>query len=244
MALKFIVDNLEQVAEEHRGLYKQIDGGKFQLNVDGAVDKARLDEFRTNNVELQKQIDKYKDVDPVKYRELMAIQQKIVEKELLDKGEVDKLVELRTRAMREELTNNYTTAKNELDTAQAMLSKLQVNDVVKTAALKVGIHATAVDDVINRATAVFKIEKGVPVPKNPDGTVIFDKSGDKPITVETWLHDLKKSAPHLFVGAIGSGAGGGTNTGGKDIGSMSAIEKISVGLAQGGMMSPEAAGLK
>lgn len=244
MALKFLIDTLEGLAPEVQALYKQLESGKFQLDVDGAVDKSRLDEFRNNNVELQKQIDKYKDVDPAKYKELMVIQTKITEKELLEKGEVEELVKLRTRAVREDLETKLTATNTELETYRAQLSNLQVSDVVKTAAIKVGIYATAVDDVINRANGVFKIEKGLPVPKNPDGTIIYDKTGEKAVTVEGWLHDLKKSAPHLFVGSQGSGAGGGSGTGQKDMSTMTALEKVVLGLANGGTSTAAAAGLK
>src|SRR5574337_522222 len=102
MGLKYTIAKLEDGEEAVRPLYVQ-QGDKFVLDVDGVVAKEKLDEFRNNNIELQKQIEKYKDVDPVKYRELMAIQKKITEKELLDKGEVDQLVNLRVAAMRDEL---------------------------------------------------------------------------------------------------------------------------------------------
>jgi hypothetical protein len=101
MGLKHTITKLEDVPENVRTLYVA-QGDKFVLDVDGVVPKEKLDEFRNNNIALQQQIDKYKDLDPVKYRELMAIQQKITEKELLDKGEVEKLVELRVTTMRDD----------------------------------------------------------------------------------------------------------------------------------------------
>lgn len=232
MGLKFIVENIETVPEAQRTLYKQVDG-KYQLDVDGAVDKSKLDEFRNNNVELQKQIDKYKDVDPVKYRELMGIQQKIQEKELLEKGEVDKLVDLRVKNMREDLETQLNQHKTAAEQANGQLSILLVDNVVQGAALKVGIHPTAIDDVKARARQVFKIENGQPVPKGPDGKVIYDKSGEKPITVDYWMQDLKKTAPHLFIGSHGGGAGGGTGHGGQDFSKMTPLQKVTQGLNAG-----------
>jgi hypothetical protein len=233
MGLKFIVDNIDTVPEAQRGLYKQLPDGKHQLDVDGAVDKTKLDEFRNNNVLLQQQIEKYKDVDPVKYRELMSIQQKITEKQLLERGEVDELVNLRVRTMREELETQVNSHKTAAEQANQQLAVLMVDNVVQGAALKVGIQATAIDDVKARARAVFKIENGQPVPKGPDGKVIYDAKGEKPITIDYWMQDLKKTAPHLFVGSVGGVDGGGTGHGGQDVSKMSPAQKIAFGLANG-----------
>jgi hypothetical protein len=235
MALKFIIDNLETVAEAQRDLYKRLENGKYQLDVDGAVDKTRLDEFRSNNVALQQQIDKYKDVDPTKYKELMAIQQKVQEKELLEKGEVETLVNLRVKTMREELEAQLNESTSKLNVANSTLTTLMIDNVVKTAALKAGIHPTAIDDVTARARMVFQIENGNPVPKGADGKLIYDKTGEKPISVDYWLQDLKKAAPHLFVGSFGGGASGGGGSGPVDISKMTPAQKISYGLANGGV---------
>ena len=233
MALKFVVNTLDEVPEANRALYKQVDG-KFQLDVDGAVDKSKLDEFRNNNNELKAQIDKYKDVDPVKYKDLMKIQQKLQEKELLEKGEVDQLVELRVKNMREELEGQLTTTKTQLGTANASLAVLMIDNQVKGAAIKAGVQPSAMEDVTLRARQVFQIENGQAVPKGPDGKVIYDAKGEKPITMEDWMVGLKKSAPHLFIGSFGGGAGGGNNPGnGTDMSKMTFQQKIAMGIQQG-----------
>ena len=56
MALKFVVDNLDDIEEAHRPLYVERDG-KFALAVEGAVSNERLAEFRDNNRSLKKQLD-------------------------------------------------------------------------------------------------------------------------------------------------------------------------------------------
>jgi len=56
-------------------LYIERDGA-FVLDAEGAVEKAKLDEFRVNNVALIKQLDdlkkKFEGIDPEKVRELEA----------------------------------------------------------------------------------------------------------------------------------------------------------------------------
>ena len=55
MALKFKFKSKEEIPAEHLGLYVERDGA-FVLDAEGAVEKAKLDEFRTINVNLQKQL--------------------------------------------------------------------------------------------------------------------------------------------------------------------------------------------
>jgi hypothetical protein len=231
MGLKHTIAKLEDVPENVRSLYVQ-QGDKFVLDVDGVVPKERLEEFRTNNIELQKQIDKYKGVDPVKYAELMAIQNKIAERELLEKGEVDKIVDLRVTAMREEKDGQITALTTDLTSARAQLHSLLIDNVIKSGAIQLGVIPAAVDDVVLRAKGVFTVENGVPTPKSPDGAVIYGKDGKAPMSVTEWLGTLKGSAAHLFHGSKGSGAGGGDRGAGGSTANLTPAQKISQGLSQ------------
>lgn len=232
MALKFEVDKIEDVPEASRGLYRQ-EGSKYVLDVEGAVPKARLDEFRTNNIQLQQQLDKLKDVDPVKYKELTALQRKIEEKELIEKGEVEKVINLRVDAMKADYEARLGSTTESLSAAQAQLSVLLIDNAVRIAAANGGVVPTAIDDVVLRARGIYVVDKGAPVPKNEKGEVIYGKDGSTPMTMTDWLSGLKKTAPHLFLGSTGSGAQGGRNSGTADFSKMSAAQKIQYGLDQG-----------
>jgi hypothetical protein len=236
MALKFKIAKLDEVAETVRTLYRP-EGDAFVLDVDGAVDKGRLDEFRNNNITLQQQLDKLKDVDPAKYRELIALQRKVEEKELIDKGEIDKVVALRVTSMKEEMEGQLKQTSTALSTANAQLSALLIDQAVKAAALKAGALTTALDDVVLRARSMFTIENGVPVPKNEKGEVIYGKDGTTPMSVDDWTLNLKKTALHLFASSSGSGAGGGRGTIATDMSKLSPHQKITLGLSQGGLQS-------
>lgn len=232
MTLRYTVEKLEDVPENLRGLYAP-NGNKFTLLVDGAVGKDKLDEFRNNNIQLQQQIDKFKNIDPAKHQELLELQRKLQEEELIDKGEVDKLVNLRVTRMREELETKLNTTSGQLEQANSQLSLLLVDNVVKDAAIKNGVQPTAVDDVILRARGMYKVENGVPVPKNAKGEVVYGEDGKSPMAPDEWVKGLKKTAPHLFQGSSGGGASGGTTVAGTDWTKLSAIEKISMGLKGG-----------
>ena len=67
MPIKFKVKSKDEIPAEHLALYVERDGA-FVLDAEGAVDKAKVDEFRSNNVALKKQLDelahKYEGIDP------------------------------------------------------------------------------------------------------------------------------------------------------------------------------------
>ena len=75
MALKFKFKTKDEIPAEHLPLYAERDGG-WVLDVDGAVEKTRLDEFRTTNVSLIKERDdlkkRFDGIDPDEGRRLMA----------------------------------------------------------------------------------------------------------------------------------------------------------------------------
>lgn len=234
MPMKFSIAKLDEVAEPLRTLYRA-EGDKFVLDVEGAVEKTRLDEFRTTNIQLQQQLDKLKDIDPEKYKELRKLQQKIEEKQLIDAGEVDKAVNLRVASMKEELESKLNEATTGLSKANAQLATLLIDNSVKTAAAKNGILPTALDDIVFRARGTFVLENGVPIPKSGE-QVVYGKDGKTPMTPDEWVIGLKKTAPHLFQGSRGSGAQGGDAFGTVDVSKLSAIDKINLGMQQSGML--------
>ena len=59
MALKFRAKSREEIPAEQQGLYVEREGGWF-LDVEGAVDKARVEEFRNSNVALMRERDELK----------------------------------------------------------------------------------------------------------------------------------------------------------------------------------------
>lgn len=231
--LKFKVAKLEDVAEQFRGLYAQGADGMFYLQAEGAVDKDRLDEFRNNNVNLMKEMEKYKDVDPAKYNELLAIQRKVEEKELIEKGEIDKLVNLRTQEMRRTLDQQIAdlTKANEINVRQ--LETLTIDNAVREHAVKLGVQATAVDDVLLRAKTVFRLQEGKPVAVDKDGQVIFGKDGQTPMAVGEYVTGLKETAPHLFQPSTGTSAHNNGRPNGNNGQNLSPTQKIAAGIANG-----------
>ena len=65
MSLQFNVSDIDSVPEEHRALYSEVESGGFQLQVEGATSKEKLNEFRQNNVKLMKDLEGFKKFDGV-----------------------------------------------------------------------------------------------------------------------------------------------------------------------------------
>ena len=231
MAMKYRISKLEEVAEGVRSMYKA-DGQEFVLDVDGVVPKERLDEFRTNNIALQQQLDKLKDVDPVKYRELVELQRQVDEGKLLKEGKIEEVVQGRVAAMRSTLEGERDSFKTRAESAESQLSVLMIDGAVRTEALKLGVAPTALDDVVLRARSTYRMVNGVATPHNDKGEVIYGKDGKTPMGMNDWVEGLKKNAPHLFAGSQGGGAGGGGRTGQVDLSKATAVQKISAGLGQ------------
>ena len=229
MKLKHKITKLDDVDEQYRPLYAQGDDGAFYLQVDGLVPKSKLDEFRNNNVELMQKLEGLKDIDPKKYNELLEEHRKIQEKELIEKGEVDKLVTMRTEAMKSDLTAQIAALTAERDGAFSNLNRLLIDNEAARVATTLGVAPTALDDVTARASRVFKVVDGAAVMQDDKGQVVYGKDGSTPMSISEWATGLRSTAPHLFTPSEGGGASGGGGGSGTKVAS-SSLGKIAAGL--------------
>ena len=105
MALKFKFKSKDEIPVEQQALYVERDGG-WVLDVDGAADKAKLDEFRANNIALTNQLaeqkKRFEGIDPEQVRKLAEEKQRLEEEQQLKAGEVEKVLENRIRGLKAE----------------------------------------------------------------------------------------------------------------------------------------------
>ncbi len=226
MALKFKFKSKDEVPAENLSLYTERDGA-WLLDVEGAVEKAKLDEFRTTNVALLKERDELKQrfdgIDPDAVRALAAEKQKLEEAAQLKAGEVEKVLETRAKALKGDFDKQISAVTTERDALNARLVAIQIDQGVITVASKRGLRASAMPDITARARGVFRLVDGVPTAFEPDGkTVRAGKDGVTPMTLEEWVDAQVSEAPHLFEsnaggGAAGNGSGGAAHkTAGKN----------------------------
>jgi hypothetical protein len=218
MALQAKVTEIESVPEALRSSYVERDGA-YHLDVEGMVDKTKLDDFRRNNVKLLKDLEamqgKFKDVDLDQYAELLKASNAGKDKKLIEAGKIDELVEERTKRMRETHNSELSKIQGENDIQKRQLEGLMIDAAVRDSANKQGVANTAMDDVILRAKTVFKLKDGQATPFDKEGGVIYASGTSDAMSVDQWVKGLTGTAPHLFTPSNGGGSQHG-NRSGKD----------------------------
>ena len=216
MALKY--ELTEAPGAEVAQLYTEQDG-KWVLDVEGVVAETKfkevegkVQEFRTNNITLKQQLEK-------------ATQTSLKDKDI-STVDVEAAIEARIGEMKTHFTTQVSTLETEKKQLASHLERVVLSDSVKEAALKYGVHESALPDVLNRAKDAFTVADGKAVSR----TKAVDKDG-KPLEVLTWVHSLSETAPHLFAQSRGSGAQK-TVKGGAIPEVKSAQDKISAGLSK------------
>ena len=222
MPLKFKYTKKDEIPNGHESLYLERDGAWF-LDAEGVVEKSKLDEFRNNNTALKKQFDdlaaKYKDLDPELARQLLQAKRDAEDKALLAQGNVDAVVEARTRALKADLENRLITADRQRAALETRLGELQINQAVVAVAGKRGLKPAAAADLVARAKSVFRLVNGQVAPVGPDGaSVLYGRDGVNALTFDEWVETQVAEAPHLFAensggGAAGSSGGAGQHSG-------------------------------
>jgi hypothetical protein len=107
--------------------------------------------------------------------------------------------------MIEELEGGRTAA----ETAFANL-KLEIG-VREACAKSEGFRKEAVEDALlwARNRFVFDHERGIPVMKDSNGTIVLGKDGETPMTINEDLEAAKETRRHWWEGSQGAGASGG-----------------------------------
>jgi hypothetical protein len=212
MALKFKLKSKDEVPAEHAALYVERDGA-WVLDAEGAVEKVKLDELRADNVTLGKQLDefktRYEGIDPASVRTLLAEKAKLEEAQQIKAGDVDKVVESRVKGIKADSEKQIATLSSALETVNAQLTSIQIDQGVLAAATKRGLRPTAITDITARARNVFKLVNGAPRAFEADGQAVrYGRDGVTPMTLDEWVDSQAAEAPHLFESNAGGGAAG------------------------------------
>lgn len=242
-SLKFMLENVDDLEDPVKGLYSKHTDGNFYLDVDGAVAKGKVDEFRDNNISLKQQLEevnkKFESVDLEKYNEMLNAEALDDGKKRVTLDKVDGIVEDRTKAMKGEYETQIGNLKTQIGNQGSQLNGLLIDGAVRDAAVEARVRKGALEDVVLRAQTTFKVIEGKAVAHDTDGKIVYGKNGTDPLTPSEWITGLKGTAEHLFEQSKGGGAGGGDNSGGGqqqlqqqvDQTTMSPLQKISQGMA-------------
>lgn len=234
--LKFIMKSLEGLDPSIAALYTK-QGDQYVLTgIENVVHKAKLDEFRTNNIELQKKLDEFKDIDPAAYKQL-AIDLEEAKVKLEGADDIDSKVQTIVEQRIAQINKDHKAevdALTETNTTQSRQLETYILDGnVSKAAAKHKIQDTAVTDVILRSKTVFKVVDGEPVAVDEKGNQMYGADGISPLGIDEWVSSLLPTNPHLFQPSVtadlqdqrGSGFTGDTSK-------LTPSQKINVGLNQ------------
>jgi len=214
VSLKATVATLEEVAEPLRSFYTARDGA-FHLLVDGLVPKARLDEFRDNNLSLTRKSEElaklFEGIDPEAARAALTQANKLREKQLIEAGQVDTLLNERTAAMKIEHDKQIAARDAALGKSTKTLEGLLIDTAIRDAATRAGVRPTAVEDALLRGRQVFRLSDGAATAFDGDKPV-FGKDGS-PLQVAEWVAGLSETASHLFETSKGAGGKGSQSSG-------------------------------
>lgn len=229
---KFIIDSLDQVAEGHRQFYvKNEETGKYQLQVEGAVPRAKVDEFRNNNITLtnevtglKTQLAAFEGIDPAKWSEYKT-------KAEAFKGDqdIDKIVTQRLEAATAQHRETVQKLTNDLNSTTSDYHNTLIGNEVRTAAMKAGARPDALEDVVRRATGTFSVVNGKAVIQK-DGQVVYGSDGVSPMSSFEWAKNLAKDAPYFFSENQGGGGQPGSFKTDLPREKMTAQQMISAGL--------------
>lgn len=205
------------------------EGDKVKVSV---VPRAKLDEFRENNVKIVKERDdlatKVTKLSTVLGTEdletaekdltaLRSMSQRVKDGELVENKGLDEALAERTKEMRSGFESEILNAKKEAlawrdkySQADTKIRKGAIDRAVTDAVIDPasGVQQRALPDIMERAYKVFQVgDDGTLTPKNGEA-VMYGADGVTPMTTKEWVAKLKEEAPYFFVQSNGGGAGG------------------------------------
>ena len=205
MALKTKFKTREEIPAELQPHYIE-QAGEWVLDHDG---KAKLDEFRQNNITLTNQLKRFDGIDPDAVRQLADDKQRLEDEQRLKDGKFQEVLDARLKTARADWDKTHGVVVAERDALTGRLTAIQIDQAVVSEATKRGLRPTTLTDITARARMTFKLVNGVPQAFEADGqTARMGKDGASPMTLAEWVDALVSDAPHLFEANAGSGAAG------------------------------------
>ena len=222
MALKAKIgeEEFQTVPESVRGFYKK-SGDSYLLDAEGVEDVSGLKTALEKERESKKAAERaakelsarFGDLDPDEAKRALAKLHELEDKNLLDAGKVDELVQKRTERMRldheaqiKKYAQELESERTEKTKLSGRLSEVLIDSGLREAAVKAGVKATALLDLQLRGRNIWKLKEGQPVPVRDDGSVVFGKNPQAPMTMDEWVASLQTEAPHLFETNKGAGS--------------------------------------
>lgn len=179
--------------------------------------KSKNAELIGDSKKLKEQLARFEGIDPDVVRTIMKRFADDEEAGLIKAGKFDEVLEKRTSKMREDFQKQLDAAKGDATKARQLAKAFQgrvLDDAVRAAATKAGLHAHAIEDALFRARSMFSLdENGQAVQLGDDGKPVLGKDGKSAFGPSEWLEGMKEKAPHWFPASASGGGAGGSGKG-------------------------------
>jgi hypothetical protein len=211
--LKFKLDSKSFTAlnEVEQSFYAKLGEG-YELQVEGAADKSKLDEFRSSNVEHMKKAELYKGVDLEKYRAMEEQERQLKDQELIKSGDIEGLVSQRTTSIVSDYEAKISTLNEQIKSStgnyNTVVSKYEIEGAAVKAFTEHKISPDAFDAIMSQINNKFSIDNGRVIAKDGDN-ILSGSNGN--LTVSEFV----ASQPEIFKiqSSGGNGSGNNSNTG-------------------------------
>lgn len=212
--MKYRYAKKEDIPAELVQLYKE-DNGSYVLQVEGAVESSRLDEFRSTNIELKRKLEAFAGVDPEELKRQRQEAERQRQEAMKKEGKIDELIATQLTPYKQQIEE---LNKRLSETAQQHNNLLMRTEVLSLAP-KHKVRASAIEDLTTRAARVFSFADGKLIAKDPatGQPLLSAKNPGQPLTPDEWFTNLNAQAPHLFETSTGGGAAGSSGGAGSGI---------------------------
>ena len=205
LKFKIASEDFDKLNDVEKTFYAMAGDG-YQLQVEGAVDKGKLNEFRTTNTELMKNQEAFKGVDLEKYRALEEQERKLVEGDLIAKKDYEGLVTQRTQSLTSDFQAKIDNLTSQLAESSTSHNRLQSKYEIEGEASKAfGVHKInpdAFDSVMAQIKSKFSIDNGKVIARDGDNILA---GADGNLTVSEFV----ASQPEIFKIQSQGGKGSG-----------------------------------
>lgn len=217
MAIKTQYDTLDEIPEQYRDLFKEVDGKYVLTEVIGMKSQADIDRLqeslRKERSDHKAVKDKYaflSDIEPDKLQEMID---RFPELEAAAGGNsaeaVQKQVDAKLAAIKAPLERQIAKLQNELGETQTAVNQYKereterkIVDAVTTAARKLKVQDCAIEDAILTGRSHLMVDE--------DGNVVTRDGApiSAGLNAEVWLTEMQSKRAHWWGDSTGGGAGG------------------------------------
>jgi len=222
---KITYDIRDAVPEHLRDGAEELgEGAGFTVTVDSIEDdvykpqtagmRSALEKLKTADKDQREKLRAYEGIDPEEYQKLKEAQDEAARQLAEKDGDVESLVDQRTKKIREEAEAKQKATDTQLGDLTSLLNKLVVENELTAAALSAGVQKGAVQTAVLLARASVKRDGDNAVVYEADGTTErFGSDGERMKPAE-FLVELVKDHPYLLEKSSGAGGDNSSGSGG------------------------------